>query len=114
MEYTITGNEGAVDLTKHIADSGTTTTLPADAKPFEDWEGLASVPSAFTDTGFTIPPAFVPIQMSIEDMERFVTELAESYACPTPEFSVSGSTDTSRRTSSTDGSNGRSPEEVEP
>ena len=114
MEYTITGNEGAVDLTRHIADSGTTTTLPADAKPFGGWEGSDSVPSAFTDMDFTIPPTFIPTEMSIEDMERFVTEWAESCVSHIAGFSVSPSTDISPRRSSTDGSNGLSPEEAEP
>lgn len=103
-----------MELTMRIADSGMTTTLPADAKSFGGWEGSDSVPSAFTDMDFTIPPVFVPIQMSIRDMERFVTEWAESCVSHIAEFSVSLSTDTFPRRSSTDGSNGLSPEEAEP
>ena len=113
MEYSITGNEDAKDLTMPTIGSGVTTTLPSDAPLFSGLTVSDSVKSESTVSDSTLSKVVVPKEGDTPDMERFATEWVESFASHTQGFSVSQSTDTSPTKSSTDGSNGPSQEEVE-
>ena len=94
-----------------MTDIERTTTLPAGAKPFGDWIASDSGKNEYTDSVFISPTKLE--EMSIEDMERFITEWQESYVSHTPGSLVFVTTDTSLTKNSKNGSTGPSPVEEE-
>ena len=95
-----------------IPDSGTTTTLPLDAKPFFASTVSDNEAKEFTDSVSILPNELKIQEMSSEDMERFITEWSAGLGSLIFESSVSSTTDPYQMKNSNNGSTGPSPEEV--
>ena len=97
-----------------IPDSGMTTTLPLDAKPFFASTVSDNEAKEFTDSASILPNHLILEEMSLEDMERFCTEWQAGSGSLIFESSASSTTNPFQTNSSSNGSTGPSPEEVEP
>lgn len=107
-------NDSAGMQKKPTNFTGTTTTLPLDAKPFFASTVSDNEAKEFTDSVSIFPNALKIQEMSLEDMERFCTEWQDASESHISVFSVSTTMNQSQRKDSTNGSTGHFPEEAEP
>lgn len=106
-------NDAAGMPKKHTIFSGTTITLPSDAKPFCASTVSDNEKKEFTDSASILPDELEILEMSSEDMERFCTEWREglgSYTSASSDFKI---TNWCQMKNSSNGSTGPSQEEAE-
>lgn len=94
--------------------TGTTTTLPLDAKPFFASTVSDNEAKEFTDSVSILPDHLIIEEMTLEDMERFCTDWQDASESHISVFSVSTTMNQSQMKDSTSGSTGHFPEEAEP
>lgn len=93
--------------------TGTTTTLPLDAKPFFASTVSGNEAKEFTDSVSILPKHLIIEEMTLEDMERFCTDWQDASESHISVFSVSTTTNQSQTKDSTSGSTGHFPEGAE-
>lgn len=106
-------NDPAGMQKKPMNFTGTTTTLPLDAKPFFASTVSDNEAKEFTDSVSILPDHLIIEEMTLEDMERFCTDWQDASESHISVFSVSTTTNQSQKKDSTSGSTGPSPGEVE-
>ena len=94
--------------------TGTTTTLPLDAKPFFASTVSDNEAKEFMDSASIFPDELRIGTMSSEDAEQFYTEWLEGLESRISEYSVSTTMNQSQRKDLTNGSTGHFPGEAEP
>lgn len=93
--------------------TGTTTTLPLDAKPFFASTVSDNEAKEFTDSVSILPDHLIIEEMTLEDMERFCTDWQDASESHISVFSVSTTMNPSQKKDSTNGSTGHFPGEAE-
>ncbi len=93
--------------------TGTTTTLPLDAKPFFASTVSDNEAKEFMDSVSILPSHLIIEEMTLEDMERFCTDWQDASESHISVFSVSMTMNQSQTKDSMNGSTGHFPEDVE-
>ena len=107
-------NDPAGTQKKPTNFTGTTTTLPLDAKPFFASTVSDNEAKEFTDSVSILPDHLIIEEMTLEDMERFCTDWQDASESHISVFSVTTTMNPSQTKNLNNGSTGLSPEEVEP
>jgi hypothetical protein len=114
MARSTTESDDARVRMTHIVASGMTTTALSGEEPTTDSTGSDDARSESTATDSSIVPRWIVEEWTEEQTERFLSGFSDLWKERIVEELEPGIFRVSLRKSSTDGSNGLSPEEVEP